>query len=182
MEGLMRPTSIANDGATPRAARLLGAQVRVGIAMIISLAGATAHISPLGAEPTATDLQTSEPQQVGASNGGVASATTGGDVEIGQIITGENTGNSIATGDISGPAEISGGEIDYPTDVTVSLMLGPPIATADGGDEGTASTSDDDSQSEGDVNKDTGKDGEDITIINRNDNRSEAKAVDRSRD
>ena len=176
----MQPTGIASNGTAPRAARLRGARVRVGIALVVSLAGASAHIPTLGAELTATDMQASEPQAAEASNGGVASATTGGEVNIGRIITGENTGNSIITGDISGPAEIDGGEIDYPTDVTVSLILGPPVATADGGDDGTATASDDDSLSEGD--KDTGKDGEDITIINRNENRSNAKVVDKSRD
>lgn len=177
----MQPTGIASCGVTSRAVRLRGAWVRVGIAVVVSLAGASAHVPTLGAELTATDLQASEPQAAEASNGGVATATTSGDVDIGQIITGENTGNSIVTGDISGPAEIDGGEIDYPTDVTVSLILGPPVATADGGDEGTANSSDDDSQGDGD-DKNDGKDGEDITIINRNDNRSNAKAVDKSRD
>lgn len=176
----MRPICIANNGTATRAAPRLGARVRVGIAVVVSLAGVTAHSSALGAESTANDVQASEPQQVGASNGGVASATTGGDVDIGQIITGENTGNSIATGDISGSAEISGGEIDYPTDVTVSLILGPPIATADGGDAGTANSSDD-SESDPDDTK-SGQDGEDITIINRNDNRSNAKVVNESLD
>jgi hypothetical protein len=170
----MQPTGIASNGAAPRAARLRGAQIRVGIAVVISLAGASAHIPALGAESTATDLQASEPQAE-ASNGGVASATTDGSVDIGEIITGENTGNSISTGNITGPAEIDGGEIDYPTDVTITQILGPPIATADGGDEGTANASDDDSQND---DKNNGKDGEDITIINRNDNQSKATIVE----
>jgi len=173
----MQPTGIARNGIAPGTAQLAGAIIRVGTAVALTFAGASALISVAGAETTRPELQ-----QVGASNGGVASATTDGDVEIGRIVTGENTGNSIVTGDIGGPAEIDGGEIDYPTDVTVTQILGPPTATADGGDAGTARTSDDDSLSEGDVNKDTGKDGEDITIINRNENRSRSKAIGKSRD
>jgi hypothetical protein len=176
----MWPTGIAHNGISPRADRLRGARVRVGIAVLVSLAGATAHIPVWGAESTATDLEASQPPAAEASNGGTASATTSGDVDIGQIITGENSGNSIVTGDISGSAEISGGDIDYPTDVTITQTLGPPVATADGGDEGTANASDDDTLDEGDINKDSGKSGEDITIINRNVNRSEATAIDQS--
>ena len=164
----MHPTGIARSGTAARLAR--GA---VGAAVVVALAGTSAFIPAVGA-----DSSTPEVQEADASNGGDASATTGGSVDIGQIITGENTGNSIVTGDISGPAAFDGGEIDYPTDVTISQILGRPIATADGGDEGTANTSDDNSQSEGDVDKDTGKDGEDITIINRNENRSRAKVIE----
>jgi hypothetical protein len=170
----MHPTGIASSGTATRVAWLAHGVVRVGVALVVTLAGTSALIPAIGAESTTPELQ-----QAGASNGGVASATTGGNVDIGQIITGENTGNAIATGDISGPAAIDGGEIDYPTDVTISQILGPPIATADGGDDGTASSSDDDSESDGANN---GKNGEDVTIINRNDNQSNAKVVDTSRD
>lgn len=173
----MQPTGIASGGKAPRAARFRGALVRVELALLVSLAGATAHTPLLGAESSATESQAAE-----ASNGGSASATTSGDVDIGQIVTGENSGNSIVTGDISGSAEISGGAIDYPTDVTITQVLGPPVATADGGDEGTAHVSDDDSQDAADTDKDTGQDGEDITIINRNENRSEAKIFGGSAD
>jgi hypothetical protein len=164
----MHLTGIARSGTAPRAARLARGVVGVGVAVAVTLAGTSAFIPAVGADSTTPELH-----QADASNGGVASATTGGEVDIGQIITGENTGNSIITGDISGPAAFDGGEIDYPTDVTISQILGPPIATADGGDEGTASSSDDDSESDG-------NDGEDITIINRNDNRSNAKVIDKS--
>lgn len=170
----MQPPGNASTGAAPRAAGVRGALIRVGIAAVVALTGASARIPAASAQPSTT-----EPQAAEASNGGVASATTGGEVNIGQIITGENTGNSIATGDVAGSAEINGGAIDYPTDVTVSLELGPPVATADGGDEGSANASDDDSQSDDDTN--AGKDGEDITIINRNDNRSTAKVVEKGR-
>ncbi len=84
------------------------------------------------------DSDDETPNITGASNGGIASATTGGNISIGTIVTGENTGNSIATGDISGPANLSGGEIDYPTNVNVSQDLSSPIATADGGAGGVA--------------------------------------------
>lgn len=84
------------------------------------------------------DSKDDRPIITGASNGGIASATTGGNISIGTIVTGENTGNSIQTGDISGPADLNGGEIDYPTNVNVSQDLSSPIATADGGDGGVA--------------------------------------------
>lgn len=172
MEGLMQPTHITNSGSPLRAAWLTGPLVRTGIATAMAFACTAMLISATGAELTASD-----PQQADASNGGIASASTDGDVEIGQIITGENTGNSIVTGDISGPAEIHGGEIDYPTDVTIAQILGPPMAAADGGDYGTANVSDDETRTDGD-DKNTGRDGEEITIINRNDNRSEATIVE----
>lgn len=164
----MQPTGVANNGSAPHAALLSGLLVRIGIAIAIALAGTSTLTSATGAESTA-----SEPQQANVGNGGIASASTDGDIEIGQIVTGENTGNSIVTGDISGPAEIDGGQIDYPTDVTITQILGPPMSTADGGDEGTANVSDDDTQIDR-ADKNTGRDGEEITIINRNDNRSEA--------
>jgi hypothetical protein len=181
-EGLMQPTGIASGGATSGAAQLILRLVRVEIAVAIALAGTMALLPAAGAEPT-----TKAPQSAGASNGGVATTTSSGAVDIGEIITGENTGNSIATGDISGPAELHGGEIGYPTEVVIMLVVEPSIASADGGDDGTANATDDDSQhegdiNEGDVNKDTGTDGEDITIINRNDNRSNAKVVNESRE
>ncbi|MFN8590274.1 MAG: hypothetical protein U0031_02350 [Thermomicrobiales bacterium] len=104
---------------------------RFGRAAAVALIGA-------GLLTGAAAAETTGPVNTGASNGGIATATSGGNVNIGEIVTGENTGNSIQTGDISGPAEINGGEIDYPTDVNVTLDVGPPIATADGGDGGQA--------------------------------------------
>lgn len=93
------------------------------------------------ASGASADTNESVPSITGASNGGVASASTDGDIMIGEIITGENTGNSIMTGNIAGSAELNGGEIDYPTNVTITQNLAPPIATADGGDAGVASGS-----------------------------------------
>jgi hypothetical protein len=117
---------------------------------------------------------TGEVQQADVSNGGVATTTSGRNIDIGEIITGENTGNSIATGDITRPAEHHGGEINYPTEVIVTLIIEPSVATAGGGDGGTASSSDDSYSDD----KNDGNTGEDITIINRNDNRSNATIVE----
>jgi hypothetical protein len=80
-------------------------------------------------------------QSAEASTGGIASSTADGNVSIDQIITGENTGNTIATGDIAGSAEIHGGEIAYPTEVNVSLTIASQISDASGGDTGKATTS-----------------------------------------
>ena len=101
----------------------------------------------------------------GASNGGVATATNGNSViTIGEITTGENTGNSIETGDISGSAEIYGGEIGSPTDVDLLVDSGPQLADASGGDGGQATGAD---PAQVDVNIDN-------TDKNINDNKSKA--------
>jgi hypothetical protein len=107
--------------------------------------------------------------QTGASNGGTANASSGGNVNIGEIVTGENTGNSISTGNIAGEAQISGGDIDYPTDVNVTLEIGPPIADASGGDGGQAAGPTTEPP-QYNVNIDN-------TDKNRNDNRSEATGI-----
>lgn len=159
----MQPTSIVHTSTAPRAARLRGALVSGGIAVTITLAGASALIPGARAEPTGTGSQTAE-----ASTGGVASATTGGEVNIGQIVTGENTGSSIVTGNVVGPAAFDGGVTDSPTDIDVTLTVGPQTVDASGGDEGTARASDDDSRRV-DATRD-GQDGEeeqDITVTNR---------------
>ena len=123
-------------------------------------------VSLLAAGASADHLD-SGPITTGASNGGIASASSGGNVNIGEIITGENTGNSISTGDIGGVADISGGEINYPTEVNVTLNVGPPIASADGGDGGQAAPpSGDGAQVDVDINN---KD--------KTNNRSDARAV-----
>lgn len=93
----------------------------------------------LAAPDALADSREAGTQNTGASNGGVASASTDGDITIGEIVTGENTGNSISTGNIAGSAELHGGEIDYPTNVTISQNLEAPIALAGGGDNGVAS-------------------------------------------
>ena len=165
----MQPNVSWKGVIAPLAAPIRRALIRGGCIAVLTLTCGTAL--PAVGQAESSDETT---QSTGASNGGVASAETGGEVNIGQIVTGENTGNSIVTGNISGSAEIDGGEIDYPTDDTVSLELGPPIATADGGDQGEAASStgaDSSSGSDGD-------DGEEITIINRNDNRSNATVTE----
>jgi hypothetical protein len=165
----MRPTSVVSNDTAPRAARLVQGVLRVGITMGFALVGMSAVIPEAGAEPT-----TLEPQQADASNGGIASATSGGDVDIGEIVTGENTGNSIITGDIGGPAELDGGEIAYPTEINVTQIVEPSSATADGGEQGEATittriTPDESTTDDGDSSVEN-----EITIINRNDNRSQA--------
>jgi hypothetical protein len=102
----MQPTGIITSGTAPRAARLTGTVVRLGLAAAITLGGASTFASGANAQSNGP-----EPQQAGASNGGVASTSSDGNVEIGAVVTGENTGNSIVTGDIAGPAERNGGEI-----------------------------------------------------------------------
>lgn len=110
--------------------RLLAGCLSLGLAL-----GAVALLAP-GVSAESRGVGT---QNTGASNGGVASASTDGDIDIGEITTGENTGNSIMTGDIAGSAELNGGEIDYPTNVNISQNLEAPIALAGGGDNGVAS-------------------------------------------
>ena len=129
----MQPIGYSDRIFTPRPARLSGAVARLACAAAIALACGSAINSTANAEDREFDsVETS------ASNGGTANATSGGNVIIGEIITGENTGNSINTGDIVGNAEINGGTIDYPTDVDVSQDIGPLIASADGGEGGEA--------------------------------------------
>jgi hypothetical protein len=132
-EGFMGPDWFIGSGG--RARQRTGVVLRAGLALALALTMASALAPALRAEPDSGD-----PQSAGASNGGIATASTGGEVNIGEIVTGENTGNSIVTGDISGSADISGGDIDYPTDVLVVQELGPPIADASGGDGGQAGT------------------------------------------
>ena len=162
-------------GRQPRPRATLYLRLRVGVAFSLALAGGFAlSAHGAGAEPVATQEQpaannTSDEsaETAEAGNGGTATSTSGGEVNIGQIITGENTGNTIITGNISGPAEISGGEIDYPTDVNVSLNNAPLVADASGGDTNEASATD----NGGAANQD----GEaDIKVINKNDNESNA--------
>jgi hypothetical protein len=160
----MQPVGFSDREITSRAVSRRGVIARFGCAAAVALTCIGVCISGVSAE----DREFGDIWS-GASNGGTATATTGGTVEIGQIITGENTGNSIQTGDITGNAELHGGEIDYPTDVNVTQELGPPIATADGGDGGT-SNGPQTKPPEFNVNIDN-------TDKNRNDNRSNASGV-----
>jgi hypothetical protein len=148
---------IGADGAPRRAAaRVLAAAAMASMVSVAAIGGASAE-DPSG------------PITTGASNGGIASASSGGEIHIGTIVTGENTGNSISTGNIAGSAELHGGEIDYPTNVNVYQNDAPVIASADGGDYGQASAP-------------TG-DGPEVAIDidnadkNRNDNRSNATGI-----
>ena len=158
-----------NTGYRFWAADLRGALNRGRRAALLAGCCATLLFTTASAEPKGADQESAE-----ASNGGVATVSSGGEVTIDQIVTGENTGNSITTGDISGPASIDGGEIDYPTEVTVTQIEGPLISDASGGDAGKAETSpEDDAADANDNDNDNGKD-DDLTIINKNDNRSKA--------
>jgi hypothetical protein len=160
-EGFMGPDwFIGIDG---RARRRAGVLLRGGVALTLALMMASAFAPGLQAEPDSGD-----PQSAGASNGGIATASTGGEVNIGEIVTGENTGNSIVTGDISGSADISGGDIDYPTDVMVVQELGPPVADASGGDGGQAGTTPGDGTTDIII---------DNTDKNTNENTSDSNAV-----
>jgi hypothetical protein len=151
-------------GTTLQAGLIRSALIRFGFAAALALACGGGPSGEVGAK-----TQDTGPINTGASNGGIASASSGGNVSIGQIITGENTGNSIVTGNITGNAELHGGEIDYPTDVNVSQDIGPLMATADGGDYGEASAP---SPKPPEYHIDI-----DNTDKNRNDNRSDATGI-----
>jgi hypothetical protein len=159
----MQPTGITTSGTAPRAARLTGTVIRLGMAAVITFGGVSTFASVASAQ-----TNNPEPQQAGASNGGIASTSSDGDVEIGTIVTGENTGNSIVMGNIAGSAELDGGEIDYPTEINVTQIVEPSIASANGGDAGEAKITPDSSADDENAGED------EITIINRNDNRSSA--------
>jgi hypothetical protein len=160
----MQPIGFSDREITPRAPSRLGAMARFACAAALALACVGVCISGASAEREEFgDIWS------GASNGGTATVNSGGTVMIGQIITGENTGNSINTGNITGNAELHGGEIDYPTDVNVSQDTGPLIATADGGDGGSSNGPE---MQPPDLNIDI-----DNTDKNKNDNRSNATGV-----
>ena len=153
----------------------LAQSLRCGVAIVFALSGASVVFSHAAtAEPVVTEEQrtgsnaSDDSAAANAGNGGTAMSTSGGEVQIGEIVTGENSGNTIITGNISGSADISGGEIAYPTDVDVSLNNAALTTDASGGDGNEASATD---ETESDANKD----GEtDVKIINENDNQSSA--------
>ena len=144
--------------------RLRGTAGCVAIAVAAAIVTASAQVPAVYADAPEGDIQSAN-----ASNGGIASATIEGNVSIGEIVTGENAGNTIVTGDIAGAAALDGGEIAYPTDVSVSLEIGPPTLDASGGDGGEAKAR------PGDESAQENADG-DIKIVNKNDNRSSAIA------
>jgi hypothetical protein len=160
----MQPTGFIDRGVALGSGVPSGALARFTAATALALALASAAVATVSA-----DQPQDGPINTGASNGGIASASSGGNVSIGEIVTGENTGNSIVTGNITGSADIAGGDIDYPTDVNVTLNIGPPIASAEGGDYGTATGPSPDPPVYN-VNIDN-------TDKNRNDNRSKATGI-----
>ena len=109
----------------PRSGRHRGPHT---VAIALALVGTSLLIPAVSAEATDPAVQ-----EANASSGGSASTTADGTIEIGEIVTGENTGNSILAGDITGAAAFDGGVIDSPTEVTVTQVIAPSIATASGG-------------------------------------------------
>ena len=93
---------------------------------------------------------------------------------------GENCGNSIVPSDIAGSAEIQGGEIGCPPEIKVTPPVEPPVAKADRGDIGEATTSADDSSTDDNGSIDNHGNG-DVTIINRTGNWGKAKVVEEGR-
>ena len=158
----MQPTRIDRAKVRGHGAQC-GVTARLLAAAALALTVCGAAIGGAGAQDSSGPITT------GASNGGIASASSGGEIHIGTIVTGENTGNSISTGDIAGAAELHGGEIDYPTTVNVYQNDAPIISTADGGDYGTASPPEGDGpEVDIDINNED---------RNRNDNRSDATGI-----
>lgn len=76
-------------------------------------------------------------QSTDTANGGSAAADGGsGSVVFGDVMTGQNIGNVINTGDIvNSDAELSGGEVSYPSILYVTVPSGDPTADASGGND-----------------------------------------------
>jgi hypothetical protein len=76
-------------------------------------------------------------QSTDTANGGSATAGGGsGSVVFGDVMTGQNIGNVINAGDIvNSDAELSGGEVSYPTIMYVTVPSGDPTADASGGND-----------------------------------------------
>ena len=89
------------------------------------------------AAPVAADTNNST-NSTNVGNGGSAVSDTGGTVNIGQIHTGTNEGNSIDIGDVAGASDINGGEITIPTNINVSVNIQSPVSSANGGDANAA--------------------------------------------
>jgi hypothetical protein len=70
-----------------------------------------------------------------AGNGGTAtSSANGGAVAIGDINSGENSGNAIGVGDTVGSVAVDGGAVANATTLNVSANGGTAISDASGGD------------------------------------------------
>jgi hypothetical protein len=169
---MQRPASAV--GRQKRTHKTRDLQLVFGVAFVLALVGGWAlPVADARAEPIATQEQpaagdaNNSGETAAAGNGGTATSTSGGEVQIGQIVTGENTGNAITTGDVSGSAEIAGGDIDYPVNVNVSLNNAPLVADASGGDSNEAVATDKDEAANQGGNAD-------VKIVNENDNRSSA--------
>ena len=79
-------------------------------------------------------------QSTDTANGGTAAADGGsGSVVFGDVMTGQNVGNVINTGDIvNSDAELNGGEVSYPSILYVTVPSGDPHADASGGNDSAA--------------------------------------------
>jgi hypothetical protein len=74
-----------------------------------------------------------------ASNGGTASSqANGGAIAIGDINSGNNTGNVIRVGNLSGNVQISGGASTNSTSISLSADGGTALSDASGGDGNVA--------------------------------------------
>ena len=159
-----------NSGLAPRNRSWRGELARCGLMMALVATGGVAFVEAAGAEANPAEFQIAN-----ASNGGVGSATVAGStITIKQIVTGDNDGNTIITGDIVGSAEFHGGETASPTDIDISLDVGPQTVDASGGDGGEAVASSPEVPARA---NETGNIIIENTNINRNDNSSEATAI-----
>jgi hypothetical protein len=132
----MWPARFSNRAATKHAKRHRAASKRFTFALALALTTASLGGPELRAEPVEGNSQAS-----GASNGGIASATTSGsEVAIDEITTGQNSGNVINMGDSVGSAELNGGEFGFPVELAITIDSGPQVADASGGDGGQAGT------------------------------------------
>ena len=77
--------------------------------------------------------------EAAAGNGGTAVAeANGGAVTVGDINSGNNSGNTIVVGDTTGNVAVDGGTVSNTTTIDISADGGTAVASADGGDGNTA--------------------------------------------
>ncbi len=74
-----------------------------------------------------------------SGNGGTAEASAnGGAVAVGDVNSGENSGNAIGVGDTVGGVAVDGGAVANSTTLTIEANGGTAIADASGGDYNVA--------------------------------------------
>lgn len=120
---------------------LVGRPSRRGVlrGMFGSAAGGLLSLFGLRASSAQDDDDDDISIDVSAGNGGSASAdASGGEVEIGDIVTGGNSGNTTIIGDTSGSGDVTvtvdGGDVSNSTDLSITANGGTAIADASGGD------------------------------------------------